>query len=198
MIAPLRERRDDIPLLTEHFLEVYSRNHGFEAPELSAEVWDLFLRYHWPGNIRQLRNVVERLVVRGLTGPVNLQDLPEELVQPATGRSAPLSNRHTPTDVLFERMTAGGESFWDVVYVPFMLRDLTRDDLRWIIRRGLEDARGSYKLLVQLFNLDAGDYKRFLNFLRKHDCHMPFQRFRCVPGRLRDQSASTSARASGR
>ena len=99
---------------------------------------------------------------------------------------------------MFERMTVGGESFWEVVYVPFMLRDLTRDDLRSIIRRGLEDARGSYKLLVELFNLDTSDYKRFLNFLRKYDCHMPFQRFRCLPGRLRDDYTTQSVRASSR
>jgi transcriptional regulator with PAS, ATPase and Fis domain len=199
MIAPLRERRDDIPLLAEHFLQVYSQTHGIDAPQLSPEVWDHLQRHHWPGNVRELRNLVERLVVRGSNAPITLADLPPELTQPAQGRGPAASfRRPNPIEAMFERMTAGGESFWDVVYVPFMQRDLTRDDLRWIIRRGLEDSRGSYKLLIELFNLAPGDYKRFLNFLRKHDCHMPFQRFRCLPGRLREDFPRVPARVSSR
>ena len=84
---------------------------------------------------------------------------------------------------LLDRMRLGGESFWDVAYEPFMSRDLTRDDLRQVIRAGLEDTRGNYKALVQLFNMAPQDYKRFLNFLRKYGCHMPFQRFRMAPVR---------------
>ena len=86
-------------------------------------------------------------------------------------------------DTLFERMTVSGESFWSVVYEPFMSRDLTRQDLRVIIGRGLEHTRGSYKLLVQLFNLQPDDYKRLLSFLRKYECQLPFQKFRSVPSR---------------
>ena len=47
-----------------------------------------------------------------------------------------------------------------------------------MVTRGLELTRGNYKALVQSFNLEQSDYKRFLNFLRKYQCHMPFQRFR--------------------
>ncbi len=74
-----------------------------------------------------------------------------------------------------------GESFWSAVYEPFMVRDLTRDDLRLLVSKGLKETNGSYKLLVQLFNMKPDDYKRFLNFLRKHNCHMPFQQFRAAP-----------------
>jgi hypothetical protein len=59
-----------------------------------------------------------------------------------------------------------------------MTRDLTRADLRFIITRGLEETAGSYKQLVSLLNMSPNDYKRFLNFLRKHECHVPFARFR--------------------
>jgi len=45
---------------------------------------------------------------------------------------------------------------------------------------GLEETRGNYRLLVESFNMPAADYKRFLSFLRKHDCHLPFQRFRSI------------------
>jgi len=65
-----------------------------------------------------------------------------------------------------------------------MSRDLTRKELRHIVQIGLESTNGNYRLLVQLFNMPPTDYKRFLGFLRKHDCHLPFQRFRTVPAHL--------------
>jgi hypothetical protein len=89
---------------------------------------------------------------------------------------------------LSARLFEDRESFWTAVYPAFMLRDLTRDDLRKVVQRGLERTNGNYRLLVQLLNMPAGDYKRFLNFLRKHDCHLPFQRFRVVPTRLSTQT----------
>jgi hypothetical protein len=101
-------------------------------------------------------------------------------------------------DILIERMTIGGEPFWSVVHEPFMSRDLTRQDLRAIIRQGLEQTRGSYKTLLRLFYLQPEDYKRFLNFLRKYDCQMPFQQFRVVPARaegVRQSPARLAARA---
>ena len=87
-------------------------------------------------------------------------------------------------DVLYDRMCVDGESFWAVVHDPFMSRDITRHDLRLIVARGLEQTRGSYKGLVQVFNIEERGYKRFLSFLRKHECHLPFQRFRALPVRV--------------
>jgi hypothetical protein len=75
-------------------------------------------------------------------------------------------------------MVKGGESFWSVVYPAFMTRDLTREDLRHIVASGLRETSGNYKILVELLNMMPGDYKRFLNFLRKHECQVPFERFR--------------------
>ena len=96
----------------------------------------------------------------------------------------PLGASTARADELASLMIKQGESFWSVVYPIFMSRDLTRTDLRRIIQIGLETTNGNYRLLVELFNMNAQDYKRFLSFLRKHDCHLPFQRFRAVPARL--------------
>jgi hypothetical protein len=92
-------------------------------------------------------------------------------------------------------MATGQESFWSVVYEPFMLRDMTRDSVRTIVRRGLEQTRGSYSLVAQLFNLPPSDYKRFMSFLQKYDCHMPFQQFRMVPPVRTHQEGSAPSRA---
>jgi hypothetical protein len=95
----------------------------------------------------------------------------------------------TKSDELFESMLKEGASFWSIVYAPFMSRDLTRDDLRAIVRKGLERTSGNYKVMTELFNMPPQDYKRFLGFLRKYHCHMPFQQFRSAAGaRLNDKS----------
>jgi len=183
-IPPLRERREDIPYLFEHFVRSYSRKHRLPEPVAPDEVLTRLMAYDWPGNVRELKNAAERMVIRS-TGTIGLADLPKEI----SGRriETPASAAERPAvllaDTLFERMTVGGESFWSVVYEPFMSRDLTRQDLRAVISRGLEHTRGSYKLLVQLFNLQPDDYKRLLSFLRKYECQLPFQKFRSVPPR---------------
>jgi DNA-binding NtrC family response regulator len=185
-ISPVRERVEDIPLLFDHFIRVYCERHRIDRPVVLEETMARLTAYQWPGNVREIKNVVERLVVRTQSGVITPEDLPREIsgrwVAPAASH-ATVAIRPTP-DVLFERMSVDGESFWSVVYEPFMSRDLTRQDLRLVVSRGLEETRGSYKALVQFFNLAPGDYKRFLSFLRKYECQMPFQPFRALDTRL--------------
>ena len=183
-IPPLRERRDDIGPLFSHFVHAYSKTHQVPEPTIADETLACLLAYDWPGNVRELKNAVERIVVRS-RGVINVADLPREISRGRAGAPISVSQELplTGADALFERMTVNGESFWSVVHEPFMSRDLTRQDLRAVIARGLEHTRGSYKLLVQLFNLQPDDYKRLLSFLRKYECQLPFQKFRSVPPR---------------
>jgi transcriptional regulator with PAS, ATPase and Fis domain len=179
-VPPLRERLEDIPLLLEFFIDQFSRQYQVGRPTLSAEALQTLTEHAWPGNVRELKNVVERLVIRGRTGPIGRDDLPLEVLRAAPAAQAvpPTPPTRPAADVLFERLVNGGESFWSCVYAPFMSRDLTRDDLRAIVRKGLERTSGNYKVMVELFNMPGDDYKRFLGFLRKYQCHMPFQQFR--------------------
>jgi DNA-binding NtrC family response regulator len=180
-IPPLRERREDIPPLLDHFLKQFSRNHGVERPRLSEGAAAQLTASDWPGNVRQVRNVAERLVLRSKNGIITIADLPREVLS----ANAPEAERSDDApaqpvcEQLFDRMVRGGEIFWTAVYEPFMLRDLTREDVRAIVRHGLNLTQGSYKDMAQLFNVPA-DYKRLLNFLRKYQCHLPIQEFRTV------------------
>jgi transcriptional regulator with GAF, ATPase, and Fis domain len=175
----LRERRDDIPALIERFIAQFSRKYNIEPPRLSAETLGACCGYDWPGNVRELKNVIERLVVTKGSKFVEREDLPfapaPRVVEPVATETPAAPSRH---DALIERMLKGGESFWSVIYEPFMARDLTRDDVRAVVRRGLAESRGSYKVMLRAFNLDERDYKRLLNFLRKHECHVAFQPYR--------------------
>jgi transcriptional regulator with GAF, ATPase, and Fis domain len=200
-IPPLRERGDDIPLLVDHFLDTYSRQHRAPKPELSTATMDALMGHPWPGNVRELKNVVERLVLKASGRVVRPSDLPSDVFSPtarSTPAAAPGGDRapaRSEVDELAARMLQGGESFWSVVYPLFMSRDLTRADLRRIVQIGLESTNGNYRLLTQLFNMRDDDYKRFLNFLRKHDCHLPFQLFRVPPARMAVADAPPRATA---
>jgi transcriptional regulator with GAF, ATPase, and Fis domain len=72
VLPPLRERRDDIPLLTDHFLERFARKRGIETPEVSPVVRCAFARYRWPGNVRELENACERLVQTNSCGAIRV------------------------------------------------------------------------------------------------------------------------------
>ena len=200
-IPPLRERVEDIPLLIEHYLKSYSQLHKVPLRTVSGDAMDALLGYRWPGNIRELKNVVERTVLKTTGEAIQHDDLPSEVTR--TAKSVAVRKTDTPApgvtsspaETLTSLMLDNGESFWSAVYPTFMSRDITRADLRRIIQTGLENTNGNYRLLVRLFNMPAEDYKRFLSFLRKHDCHLPFQRFRVVPARLRTPEAPAKAQA---
>jgi transcriptional regulator with PAS, ATPase and Fis domain len=192
VIPPLRERRDDVEVLLPYFLRVYSQRHGVPTPDLSPDALRLLTAYEWPGNVRELKNVIERLVVRARALVVAPEDLPAEITGRQRGEREKQPVRASIAESMYERMVRSGESFWSVVYPPFIARDLTRDDVRLVVRKGLEQARGNYKLLVALFNMPPTDYKRFLNFLRKHDCHMPFQHFRSAAVATRADASDTT------
>ncbi len=76
-LPPLRERREDIPLLAAHFLKELSDRHGKAATGIAAEARRALAVYDWPGNVRELRNLIESMVVHDRDGILGLDDLPE-------------------------------------------------------------------------------------------------------------------------
>jgi two-component system response regulator AtoC len=88
---PLRERKEDIPLLTEAFIREFNREHSRKATGITRGVADRFMEYDWPGNVRELRNVVEEMVVfHQHRGPLDAADLPLALRHQPTGRAEDL------------------------------------------------------------------------------------------------------------
>ena len=86
--------------------------------------------------------------------------------------------RRTVADDLYRKLRDEQESFWTSVYPLYMQREITKENVRELVRKGLEEARGNYRIVAKLFNMEPNDYKRFLNFLRKHDCQLPFKEYR--------------------
>ena len=80
IIPPLRERRSDIPLLTNHFTEKFNIEKKQNISGVSPEALKCLTRYHWPGNVRELENLIERLVILKGKGVIEQEDLPEKLL----------------------------------------------------------------------------------------------------------------------
>ncbi len=95
-LPPLRERREDVPLLVEHFVQRFSRDYGVEPKHVTPAAMDRLLAYEWPGNIRELQNTIERAFALSRSPEIGVEDLPERIV-----RGGPvLTKEESPTPYL--------------------------------------------------------------------------------------------------
>jgi DNA-binding NtrC family response regulator len=116
-LTPLRERPDDIEPLARHLLKQLA---GATAPELTPEVLDALRAYHWPGNVRQLRNCLERAVLLADQGRVTLSELPPEVARPVPFvRQGAASPPGSPS----------GIAATDTANAPSSLRDVERQQI---------------------------------------------------------------------
>jgi transcriptional regulator with PAS, ATPase and Fis domain len=179
VVPPLRDRRDDIPALVDYFLARFTSTNESPITSVSPQAMKALTEYSWPGNVRELENAIERIVVTVQHETIDVADLPVEIRGfDAVALRPKRERRRTVADDLYKRLIDQRESFWTTVYPLFMEREITRTNVREVVRRGLEEARGNYKIVARLFNMEPRDYKRFLNFLRKHDCQIPFKEYR--------------------
>jgi two-component system response regulator AtoC len=178
-VPPLRDRRDDIPGLVEHFMRYFTRSDAHVVRNISQSAMEVLVLHSWPGNVRELENVIERLSVTGRNETISLEDLPLDLrAQQSVNARPRKERRRTVVDDLYKKLVDDRESFWSAVYPLYMQREITKSNVRDLVRKGLEESRGNYKIVARLFNLEPTDYKRFLNFLRKHECQLPFKEYR--------------------
>jgi len=79
MLPPLRERREDIPILARHFLNIYSLKNDKIFLDFHPEAMEVLINYNWPGNVRELENTIERIVVLSNDSQVRVKHLPQNL-----------------------------------------------------------------------------------------------------------------------
>lgn len=155
-VPPLRSRLDDVPLLIEAMLA--------GRKQISADAVAKLQLYDFPGNVRELENIIENAVYT----------TPDDVIQEC----------HI---VLPNGMPFGSEellhveNFWESVARPYADRLITRTHVENVVRRGLQQVNGSYRRLIRLFNLPDSDYKRFMDFLRRHRCNVDYRQYRETP-----------------
>jgi DNA-binding NtrC family response regulator len=128
-LPPLRERREDIPLLAAYFAEKYAR-HGETPKHIVPQAMDVLLNYGWPGNVRELENAIERACVTSPNGSILPQSFPPDVLQPVCSQSARMVDLQTP--------------------LPKLLRQIQADVEEEYIRKALEQTRGNVSQCARL------------------------------------------------
>jgi DNA-binding NtrC family response regulator len=162
-----------VPLLVEEFVRVSGRSVKFSDAALRT-----LAQYRWPGNVRELQNVVEQMVWLTDGEVIEPRHLPAAIQAQTHSVISMRERRCQVADQLYQALVTGGYSFWEHIYPLFLSRDVTRHDIRQLVRRGLATTRGNYRAMLKLFGMPPRDYKRFLNFLAAHDCRADFREFR--------------------
>jgi transcriptional regulator with GAF, ATPase, and Fis domain len=152
-VPPLRNRLDDIPLLVEAILA--------GRKQISTGALSKLQLYDFPGNVRELENIIETAVY---TAPDSRIDECHVIIP----NGVPLACEGV----------LRVENFWESVARPYADRMITRTHMENVVRRGLQQVNGSYRRLIRLFNLPDSDYKRFMDFLRRHGCNVDFRQYR--------------------
>jgi transcriptional regulator with PAS, ATPase and Fis domain len=154
-IPPLRERREEIPLLCEHFLRKHNRKYNSSIPSVPPRVLEHMVAYDWPGNIRELENVMKRLVILG-----NEQQIIDELTQKIESRKkVEKVSLETPFAEAVSEETGG-------LSLKHMSRNLTSTAEKEVILRALQQTQWNRKQAASMLNVS---YKTLLNKIRKLD-----------------------------
>ncbi|HUG44301.1 MAG TPA: sigma-54 dependent transcriptional regulator, partial [Acidobacteriota bacterium] len=172
---PLRDRIDDIRGLVVHFLEELNRKeeHG---KQLSRSALSFLEQHSFPGNVRELQNLVESLFYTASGKVITARDVVERL--PVNDRVLQGWQGRSRARAMLEELREARADFWVDVRDAFLDRELSRGDVRELIREGLKLTRGNYKELLQQLRLPASDYKKFLAFLTNHRCKVDFRPYR--------------------
>jgi transcriptional regulator with GAF, ATPase, and Fis domain len=160
-IPPLRRRGEDWLLLKDYFLQKLAAEYHLQK-DFSEASLALLRNYQWPGNVRELKSIVTVGYSLSEGDLIEPEDFSAELRSEWSGGGVADSTS------IYRRMAEHGESFWDVVYEPFMDRELNRNQVRSVVRKGLLQSHESYKKLMKIFHIDEKDYHRFMDFLRHH------------------------------
>ncbi len=92
-LPSLRDRREDIPLLVDHFVEKFNLKRGRSVKGVSDHVMDILMKYDFPGNVRELENIIEHAFILRKEGPIEPDDLPADVVQTSDKRPRPIDKR---------------------------------------------------------------------------------------------------------
>ena len=142
VVPPLRERREDIPLLIRHFMKLHAEEQGLRVKEVTPEAMNVFQQYEWPGNIRELRNLIERLMIMVPGGVIDTAQANQALQVKPVGSSAPAGSGTATAPAVSPIFTQPYDSLRDArnafekEYIARKLREH-----HWNISRTAEDLK---------------------------------------------------------
>jgi two-component system, NtrC family, response regulator AtoC len=142
-LPPLRERKEDIPLLANHFVQKFTEEYKKSISHISPEVLDIFMQYSWPGNVRELENTIERAVIFSVHPIILPEDLPQKLLDAIPEKKLDDLVRRYP--VLTEKLLS--------------LKDVERN----YVLKVLQETRGNKKKAAEILGIDRTTLYRILD-----------------------------------
>jgi two-component system nitrogen regulation response regulator NtrX len=139
VVPPLRERRDDIPALVRHFLKIHAEEQGLRMKEVSPEAMTVLQQYEWPGNIRELRNLIERLMIMVPGLVIDASQAVMSIQGRATGSLAPSAAAGQAPSALFAKSYDSLKDARNAFEKEFIGRKLREH--HWNISRTAEDLK---------------------------------------------------------
>ncbi len=117
-LEPLRNRKDDIPELTRFFLKTLCREYGKKPKQIDDEALEALARYEWPGNVKELKNIVERLVISVVANEITLKDIPPSI---RGAEASPIDRQRVQVYEVWDSYKKAAES-WEREYLLYHLR----------------------------------------------------------------------------
>ncbi len=166
-LPPLRERRDDIPLLVEHFLRKGAHELAICNKRFAADAMEELKRYHWPGNVRELENVIKSLMITNVTETITMENLPHNIlkqrpnVEEGEALLEDIVYQHIKP-VVAEYVKQGGETLMDLI-IPQVERPLLRltlEQTKWNQNRSakiLGINRNTLRKKIEVLGLQKND-----------------------------------------
>ncbi len=174
-VPPLRERSEDIPLLIEWFLQEIAGPDAYRSRRFLPEVIQRLMQYTYPGNVRELRNIIVGAYYSPRKGDISIEDLPPEVRIGCTKLCTP---EWSPAGDLYRKILNGEGDFEELVKKSFLQRHLSSSVVRDLIQMALRDAGGRYSDAFSLLRAPEKRYCANIQFLKRHDCYLDYRLYR--------------------
>ncbi len=182
-VPPLRARTRDISLLLEWFLDQTATNEGGRSKAFSQEAHALLLRYPYPGNVRELKNIVEASYFSTPGDIIEFRHLPAE-VREIQGNAA--GDSAAAAWDAYRRILDGRGTFEELIKKPFQERKIGSGSVRQLIHLALSETAGRYRDALRLLGISSREYAATIQYLKRNGCYLDFRPYR-RPGSGRER-----------
>ena len=177
LLPPLRERTEDIPLLLQWFLNRTAEAEGGRVKVFSREASALLSQYAYPGNVRQLKNIVLSSYYLAPGRIIEMDHVPAE-VRDGHQDPAAVLQAEGGSQQLYRQILQGEGTFDDLVKKPFLERRINSGMVRKILHRALTETGGRYRDAFRLLKVRDRDYSVAMAFLKRQGCYLNFRPYR--------------------
>ena len=175
-VPPLRERMEDVPVLLEWFLDKVGRNEGGRAKSFSQEAHALLTNYSYPGNVRELKHVVEGAYYSTPGNVIEIPHLPAEIRE---GERNSFAWEPAPAAwPVYKKIRDGLGSFDELAKTPFLKRQIGATQVRQLIHLALAETGGRYRDAFRLLAMPEREYATMIQFLKRNGCYLDFRPYR--------------------